>query len=76
MAYRYVPSKPAPHARWKKLYSVGWLGHNGRPELAAAHSILASRLGSDGTTTETVCDLNFAVKTAQDVDYSIKIWGP
>ena len=53
--------------------AIGWLGNHGRPELAAAHSMIASSLSSEDGTTEVVTDLNYAVGTAKEVQYQLQV---
>ena len=51
---------------------VQWLASNGRPELAAAASIIPR--GFTEPDASLIADLNHVVKTAQDIEYEIKIW--
>ena len=51
---------------------IQWLASNGRPELAGAASIIPR--GFPEPDASLIADLNHVVKTAQDIDYEIKIW--
>ena len=51
---------------------VGWLGGNGRPDIAAGHSIIAGKLKDK--TPELIKLCNLCVKQAQSHDVKHTIW--
>ena len=51
---------------------IQWLASNGRPELAAAASMIPR--GFSKPDSSLITDLNHVVKTAQDLDYEIRVW--
>ena len=52
--------------------SIQWLATQGRPELAAASSIIPS--GFPSPTSQLVSDINHVIKTAKDLTYELRIW--
>ena len=52
--------------------SIQWLATQGRPELAAASSIIPS--GFANPTTQLVTDLNHVIKTAKELTYELRGW--
>ena len=51
---------------------IGWLGGNGRPDLAAAHSIIAGGCKNESFELITLC--NACVKSAQAFTVALRIW--
>ena len=51
---------------------LGWLGNNGKPDVAAGHSITASNKKEKKSSLITDC--NTCVKQAQSHKYRIKVW--
>ena len=51
---------------------MGWLGNNGRPDLAAAHSIIAG--GYKDRSNTRISNCKAIVKQANEVQYAIRTW--
>ena len=51
---------------------IGWLGSNGRPDVAAGHSIIAGQYNDKSP--QLVSSCNQCVKQAQSMDCSMRIW--
>jgi len=51
---------------------IGWLGGNGRPDIAAGHSIIAG--GYKTMAPDLIAQCNQCVKQALENSYSLKIW--
>ena len=52
---------------------LGWLGSNGRPDIAAGNSIIAGNYKHKNTALITDC--NHCVKMAKETKVVMKIWG-
>ena len=51
---------------------IGWLGGNGKPDIAAGHSLIASEVKDKKPSLITDC--NLCVKQAKSHNYRLKVW--